>query len=432
MSNGKTGPKATRRPAAEKSKPAAVVRAAVPASAASPPFEPAALEVLNPLQAALLALIDAVPGRIERSTDLQRLLSLDPKLAWQVYKFATAPSVLPASSMLPGLVAMKRFCKIAGKKGVDKSVVANAEAAFSHFERFVADRAGDRQAFNSMVGGGRNEGQSTNLVHKKSTFRASAHFLGTQTETIVITFLLHPSTRVPGNWDAATLIYKVGIRRLRPDARIQLAHVGKSTNDDKNADPASTTFEPIESNIDPSSIATLLRPFCSNADAETVVHHDDRHVRMELAAGAIGTVGATDWAFGVVERNSRLRPEPGQRLPFVAHVSVAVETLLIDILVHDSVTAEPSSKVATYVGFIESSEDGEWDASRLNINESIVPLGRADAAAQRSDLPRYGELIHYACDRLGWDASQFKAYRCRVEYPILGTSLDVHLDYPTE
>lgn len=72
-------------------------------------FEADAIAILGPLQGSLGAIVQAIPGSISRSTDLQRVLGTDTKLAWQIFKFIHAPEVFPASSALPGYVAMLRF-----------------------------------------------------------------------------------------------------------------------------------------------------------------------------------------------------------------------------------------------------------------------------------------------------------------------------------
>lgn len=316
-----------------------------------------------------------------------------------------------------------------------KTLIDHSQHAFKSFEQFVTERAGDRQAFNSMAGGGRNDGQATTLTHKKAAFRAGAHFLGVETDTVAITFLLHRSVRNPGKCDLATLVYKIGIRRLRPEARVLLAYVRKSWDEVTSDDLDSRRFEPIEPDVDPHFIATLLPPFCSNAKADTVVTMVDRdHVQMEIAAGSIDTTGATNWAFGVEERNSAVEMESGRNLKLHANISAAAKTLVVDVMIEPVVTAEPSTKVLTYL-HSNTIVDGQLiraEHERMNISESVVAMGRGDSAAQRSELPRYAELIDYACERLGWSAKDFKTYRCRVEYPVLGSGLDLHFDYPSE
>jgi hypothetical protein len=40
------------------------------------------------------------------------------------------------------------------------------------------------------------------------------------------------------------------------------------------------------------------------------------------------------------------------------------------------------------------------------------------------------ELCRYAFERLGWDAERFDVYRCRVEYPVLPSTVVMQFELP--
>ena len=46
------------------------------------------------------------------------------------------------------------------------------------------------------------------------------------------------------------------------------------------------------------------------------------------------------------------------------------------------------------------------------------------------DVPRYPELVRYALDRAGFDAEKFDVYRCRVEYPVMPSTVALTWELP--
>jgi hypothetical protein len=34
-------------------------------------------------------------------------------------------------------------------------------------------------------------------------------------------------------------------------------------------------------------------------------------------------------------------------------------------------------------------------------------------------------MVRHVCDQLGWDSTLFRGYRCRVDYPVYGTQVNM-------
>jgi hypothetical protein len=64
------------------------------------------------------------------------------------------------------------------------------------------------------------------------------------------------------------------------------------------------------------------------------------------------------------------------------------------------------------------------------VSESVNYLGMSTDALFTANAPRYVELVRWGLARLGWDESEFHFYRCRLEYPILATTLQIVLTPP--
>jgi hypothetical protein len=66
----------------------------------------------------------------------------------------------------------------------------------------------------------------------------------------------------------------------------------------------------------------------------------------------------------------------------------------------------------------------------LPTSASVVHLGRGPQVLSSANVPRYAEMVQYALDRAGWDARQFDVYRCRVEFPVMPSSVMVRFEMP--
>lgn len=67
---------------------------------------------------------------------------------------------------------------------------------------------------------------------------------------------------------------------------------------------------------------------------------------------------------------------------------------------------------------------------RLRINETVTHLGRGLHDMHTPDVPRYGEMLRYTFDRLGWDPKRFDVFRCRVHYPVMHSVVSMRFDLP--
>jgi hypothetical protein len=339
--------------------------------------------------------------------------------------------------MLPGILPLERFLQGSAKRGIKASLLVKVRKHFNEFEQFVESRAGSRASFNSMVGAGNSDAHALDVFHRKAAFRAAAHFLGAQTDVHCITQILHPSIDNPGAWDLATLSYKLGVHRLRPDVRVKLASVHKNTagrNENGSTAEAGSWSEPLSSRDgDEEAMATLLSEFCSNGSAEMILTHDtQKTLHVELAASGIGRKSSTDWAFGVVERNVGVRPGQTDPLPFYVNIASAVQTLILDFVYFDYGKPEPTASVEIYIGFGSDSANSQESDRKLALTEKVECMGFGVEAFNDPLAPRLSEMVEYACGKLGWDPKGLKVYRCRAEYPFIGSHMKVSFNFTTK
>ena len=68
----------------------------------------------------------------------------------------------------------------------------------------------------------------------------------------------------------------------------------------------------------------------------------------------------------------------------------------------------------------------------IDVDETLQQLGRGIDGLRVKEIPNYVEMLQYVCDRLDWDPRRFRAYRCRIEYPILGSQVQFAFDRQPE
>lgn len=379
--------------------------------------------ILQELQFALSGVVAALPGRMTKAIDLQRALEIDPKLAWRLHKFINANSALSASGMVPGIVPLRRFLAAAERVGVSPKLTAIAMIAFEQFEGFIATQAGDRTAFSAMINRG-NDSDGTALLHRKAAFRASAHFLGVQTKAYVMALMVHPSNRHPGKFDMASVTEKIGVQRLRSDARVVL-------------DCFKNSFETIDSVGDTGSpesqaMASILPEFCKNADMKSMkTRPRGNFTELELVAGQdrnvnVGTPSSGDWAFASVERESDEKIGEGEPLQINVCISTPVESFTMDVLLHKSIAADFATRVSNFMCFVVgdmNTDSPQNEYARVAIHETITSLGVGRAVLRHDEAPRNAEVLTHVARRLGWDIESFRVYRLKIAHPVVGSGL---------
>jgi hypothetical protein len=110
-----------------------------------------------------------------------------------------------------------------------------------------------------------------------------------------------------------------------------------------------------------------------------------------------------------------------------------VENFIVDALVHDSVWpgTKPELRVFdTVVRGITHPDSPLRQGDRLDMLESVIPLGRDPRAFRIAEFPRYTDMIQQGCARLGWDVNRLRGFRCKVRYPVYGCQIGLAFPLP--
>lgn len=394
-------------------------------------FEQLAPQVIQQLRAALSAVIEALSrnGPIRKATDLERELNLPTTLAWKVYTVAQSDAPLAKVGNIPGSGAMKRFFDAAARHGVPDDLVGAARSAFDEFENLVREHAGTRAALDSMISGLKDQGSDQiDLHHKRAAFKAYSHIWGVQARTQLSCFLLRPSETDPSRLDAIGIRGLHGLWLLRRDVAWVISSARVCDDDGQVRRP--TNMKPID-DVDPNTPVSLLKDFCSQPLPRLRnVPGGAGMTNTLIEPDSIGSQSALTCLLGDIlyEASARVRDEHNHVHGTQSFVRTPAEVLVHDVLVEPG-TFAPGDPRVIVLGDQRSSAPGpSRECDRLALRESVVHLGRGPAVLRTPDLPRYPDMVRHAVDRAGWNVDHYEVFRCRVEYPVMPSSVVVEFD----
>src|SRR5688572_20328636 len=159
-------------------------------------------------------MFDSAHGGVRKSRDVQKLLGVDTRLSWQIFKLAGPGDALSLAPHVPSSSSMKRLLEAARERGISATRVDHVRDAYEKFERLVETHAGDRTSFQSMARGrgDHDDIAQTDVRHRKARFQADRHYAGAEVETLLASCFLHPGAE-PGLYDYIPLRCRLGQKR---------------------------------------------------------------------------------------------------------------------------------------------------------------------------------------------------------------------------
>jgi hypothetical protein len=386
-------------------------------------FSVEAAKVLRQLRSSIIGMFESMPGGVRKSRDVQKLLGVDARLSWQIFKLAGPGEAMSLAPHVPSPAGMRRLIEAARDHGIPKQRLEQVKTAFDDFEQLVAIHAGDRTSFHSMARGLTDDDDSaqTDMQHRKAIFQGHSHYYGLQLETYLFSVMLKPGS-TPNVFDQMSLRAKLGLRRLRPDADVIVDTVRVDSGDDRSRSR--------EVMLDPQAAerhhAAILPQFCSQPlpQLQSIVREDGTRYS-QLVGDAVGRLGAVEMVFGQVWRDTTLDrgTRPNQHT-FDIDVGITAPTALIaiDFLLHRPSFPHVEADFAVFseARYMAIQNRGQL---KLPFRERVASLGSAPDAAVLREMPRYAELLEFACGKSACNISEFDVYRVRVEYPLLDTVL---------
>lgn len=393
-------------------------------------FADEAVTVMRQLRTALAGLVQARPGAMLKSRDLQKTLGIDSKLSWQVFKLAGPGDALSLAPHVPSPASMRRLLDAATEYGISKKRVQEIRDAYDKFERLVEIHAGDRTSFYSMARGlyeadANDDADKTEVQHRKARFMADRHYAGAEVQTLLASFILHPGAE-PDRYDYVPLRCRLGQRRLRPDADVV---VDRFFITDYQGSVPTFNYDPLDPGAVREHGAMLVRPFCSDPIPKLrMTTEPNGFTYARLDGDAVGRPSSADLVFGQVHRNAPILDEIDGRRRWHTNLQITIpaNVIIVDKVIHRPSMPKWNCKLAVHWQGPREPFDpttGMRDLHELPFSERVTKLTAGAAGAYLRESPRYLELLTTVTDRQGWRLEDFDVYRVRIEYPLLYTAL---------
>jgi len=372
--------------------------------------------------------VRSIPGPTERPYEIAKTLGLHKTLAWKLAKIVDAPDPVSVYQRIPGRSAVEKILDAAGAQGVDAAALDRVRAALRTLDAFIAEHAGDRDAFEIMLAGLSPIGSAErDLMYRKAGFRATSHVWGVDARTLLRTVIVHPGARE--RWlDAAVIFGCIDLRRLHMD-RSWLLNRWRPTDD--RGEALSVAREPID-DVE-NGYAPILGGFCT--ESRPRIHRvvrGDLAVEDEILAGPVGRKGTATYVLGEVVRNvmPSYRDESNEVVAQNLEVRTPCRHVVFDHLVPAGLfgRVEPRLHVHGEIAGRPMYSTLRLNRDRLAVCEQVEYVGRGSSVLPTPEVPHYDEMVAHVCDRVGWDLESFDVYRLRMEYPYVPSMISY--DYP--
>jgi hypothetical protein len=393
------------------------------------------VEVGRDLSQAFTGVLNAIPGGPHRPQWLARTLGVNTVLTSRLLKAAQQRDPLAVAHIIPGPEPLRRLLRAAERKKVDLALIREARLAVDRFQHLIDTEAGDRSALDAMISGWLPDArQKVELIAKQSVFRGMSQLLGVACEMEHYTIVVYPSAPDHGRAtsdvaDQACIGVTRGLRRLRPGLVVKYDTV-HSTGPLLTVDE-----EPVEG-----LHGVLLEQFCSTPLPQLHVSRFGDRAQYTLSGESVGMRSGVDLAHAtLLLRKKELMAEatPSGQPPRKATMSIGItlpsRTFIFDVLLHTDVYPgrQPALHVYRAMPYgAATPNDPSRDVDRLDIIQSIQPLGQGITKFRAAENPTHIDMLSYICERRRWDGDQLRGFRCRIEYPINNSEIVMAFDMP--
>jgi hypothetical protein len=380
--------------------------------------------IVAELQRALSEVVFALAQPIRGGTGIQNELGLPTTLSWQINAFLQARDPMTAIDHIPGRQASKRALAAAAEKGAPQVALDRASAAFERFEECVERHSGNRAAFASMVSGLTASDSSVDFKARRDMFRAASRIYGVQLETLVNCAILHPG-KTPERFDYLYVTASLGMQVTRPFEKLFVGrHRSKADKPMAGlADSRPVIDDGQEGTAGPRWRIPLVEEFSSLRlpSFSTEIGLDGMH-EIYVSGQPVGRTGVFTYVLAQYWRGAVPRDEV--RHFDTTHLYPA-EHVVHDILLGPDVSPrETTPKTGVYGGSLHEIRARYRDVDALNVPATTQFVGEGVETLRTTRWPRYVELLRLVCEKMGWQADSFDAYRCEVEYPVLHSLLN--------
>lgn len=390
------------------------------------PFADASKLVFNRLRSALSDLIISAGGDPMQPQEVSRRFSVNRNLAWKVSKIIKEPEPGVAVGHLPGDAGFEILVGSLTKAGGSAEAASRVRASVIELHHLIEVHAGDRATLETMLtssSAGDDRAMQRYESQRKQAFEGARTTWGVQARLQFNTSFIAPGSR-DGMLDYAWVSGFSHFCRLRSNVSWPIA-MQRAIRDDgtPHASARPTPFDAGHEMEIP-----IIRRFTSDPVPEIrEVRTTDHTVYYELREGPVGKKAEIDCVLGGYTCNDvgMYKSEEDRLGQHLVHPQTPVELFVQDVFVHKIMRSSMPPQAAMYSNLPGGARypSAGLTHGQLPLAATVQDLGGGPPMANLLEYPAYRDLIAYVFESRGWDASDFHAYRLRLPYPPIPTTM---------
>ncbi len=362
------------------------------------------------------------------------LLGISTVIVHRLVNAIQGKDPLATAHMIPGPQPLRKVIKAARRHGVPVRLARDAEHAVKAFEAIIREEGGDRSGLDAIAGDVIPEVRARyESLAKQSVYRGMRQIKGVCAELTFNSVILHPSDDERW-WDQILVTGILGVRRVRPGARLVLGRMSRMSASTTNHNrPRTLEGAPVEDQG-----GVVLHSFCAGPAVElSVLRRGEDAVYLLEWGDAVGETSARDVVLCERRRHAlrrwRTADDSRTKSGFIDDICIPSKKHICDIFLHRD--AYPLWRPGVRVlecgayGYAEVN-DASRDADVLDVDERVDSLGTGLERARAVNVPRYHDLMVYVFRKAVCDPQEFRLCRTLVDYPIVGSQLQYAFDVP--
>ncbi|MFT5732246.1 MAG: hypothetical protein ACJA2W_002121 [Planctomycetota bacterium] len=370
-----------------------------------------------------------------RPVQLTQKLGLNKSLASRVVRALRENDALRALRGIPtpqGLLLIERALR---KAEVSGTTLARLAAATTAYANLLGEFSGGRTDLEATLAGWiPEERERAERDARRSVFRGMTTLSGTRVGTVYNSLYLIPCPGDPDRLDTLTVAVRQDIRRLRQEARLLvLSRSGDGQPGDWRCDRRTLGGEKLDAG--PRSV--LLPDLCSHPIPELELASGEwKNMTIRIAQDAMDVNEFATLGFGW--RTSSDYPRWAAKGGSFGHISFLTtkpaEAMTLDLFIHQGVTLaglpfasvsrehSSSPKAGAPPPALES--DARRDAPR------VIDLDAHPSGLSSRDVRSCKAIAENATREAGFEPSDFRKFRARIEFPIPTEELTIWWQLP--
>jgi hypothetical protein len=356
---------------------------------------------------------------------------MDKATASRLLRAAAMRDPFAALQQIPGPEPLRGFAQAASSYGVEKKRIDSFLESVQQFDQIIRDEAGDRSGFDSILAAFVPESRDAfELKRKQAVYRAMSQLKGVVAQTNLVSAIIHPCKTDPEKMDIVWIFGYLGLQRLRPGVPVRISTRRVSTPHAPNEEPTPRKPLTIDGREASGFEGLLLPEGCTQPFPELKMEQMGDFAHYLLAGDAFGPKAACDVTFAELNRGEvpRFVAQRGKRRFVYTDVPIPVERLIFDAIIHEDVLGPAGAQLALYdtsTRGIADINDRARDLDRIDLSETLRPLGKGIDRCRASDVPWYDGLLERITTTLGYDASNLVANRTMIDFPLHATQIAI-------